>query len=79
MHGNGTRTAWRLGVPASRAHRVLVRLGLNRLSWIDRPTGRVIRRLPTSRPGERLHFDPAGDDDRGPQVVQEVVAMLRCH
>jgi transposase InsO family protein len=51
------RIAWRLGVPASTVHRVLVRLGLNRLAWMDRPTGRVIRRIPTSRPGERVHFD----------------------
>src|SRR4051812_37385948 len=28
----------RLGIPASTVHRVLVRLGLNRLSWMDRPT-----------------------------------------
>ena len=32
------------GVPASTVHKILVRRGLNRLAWIDRPTGRVIRR-----------------------------------
>ena len=25
--------------------------------WIDRPTGRVIRRIETSRPGELVHVD----------------------
>jgi transposase InsO family protein len=46
-----------LGVPASTVHKVLVRHGLNRLAWMDRPTGRVIRRIETSRPGELVHID----------------------
>ena len=36
---------------------VLRRNGLNRLSWIDRPTGRVIRRYERSAPGELVHLD----------------------
>ena len=51
------RIAWRLGVPASTVHRVLVRLGMNRLAWIDRPTGRVIRRIHTERCGQLVHMD----------------------
>jgi transposase InsO family protein len=51
------RIGFRLGVPASTVHRVLVRLGLNRLSWMDRPTGRVIRRYERDRPGELVHVD----------------------
>jgi transposase InsO family protein len=51
------RIGWRLGVPASTVHRVLVRLGLNRLAWLDRPTGRVIRHITTSRCGELVHMD----------------------
>ena len=39
------------------AHRVLVRHGVNRLRWMDRPTGRVIRRIETSRCGELVHID----------------------
>lgn len=31
--------------------------GLNRLSWIDRPTGQVIRRYERSSPGELVHLD----------------------
>ena len=27
------------GVPSSTVHKILIRHGLNRLSWIDRPTG----------------------------------------
>jgi transposase InsO family protein len=44
-------------MPASTVHRVLCRLGLNRLRWMDRPTGRVIRRIHTDRPGELVHVD----------------------
>ena len=47
----------RTGVPASTVWRVLRRKGLNRLSWIDRPTGRVIRRYERSAPGELVHLD----------------------
>ncbi|MCY3962603.1 MAG: hypothetical protein OXG34_13215 [bacterium] len=51
------RFAARVGVPASTVHRVLVRNGLNRLSWIDRPTGRVIRRYERPEPGDLMHLD----------------------
>jgi transposase InsO family protein len=51
------RIGVRLGVPASTVHRVLCRLGLNQLSWLDRPTGRVIRRIATDHPGELVHVD----------------------
>jgi transposase InsO family protein len=51
------RIGYRLGVPPSTLHRVLVRLGLNRLSWMDRPSGRVIRRYERQRPGELVHVD----------------------
>ena len=46
-----------LGIPASTVHRVLTRQGLNRLRWMDRPTGQVIRRYERSRPGELNHVD----------------------
>lgn len=51
------RLAGIVGVPPSTVHRVLVRNGVNRLSWMDRPTGRVIRRIHTSRCGELVHID----------------------
>lgn len=51
------RLAMHTGVPSSTVHRILVRHGLNRLSWIDRPTGRVIRRYERDRPGELIHLD----------------------
>lgn len=51
------RIAARLGLNASTVHRVLCRLGLNRLAWLDRPTGRVVRRIETTRPGELVHVD----------------------
>ena len=41
----------------STVHRVLRRRGLSRLEWMDRPTGRVVRRIETSRPGELVHVD----------------------
>jgi transposase InsO family protein len=46
-----------LGLPASTVHRVLTRRGLNRLTWLDRPTGQVIRRYERERPGELVHVD----------------------
>jgi transposase InsO family protein len=51
------RIGHRLGVAPSTVHRVLTRLGLNRLSWIDRPTGQVIRRFERERTGELVHVD----------------------
>jgi transposase InsO family protein len=46
-----------LGVPHSTVHRVLVRYGINRLRYLDRPTGQPVRRIQTSRPGELVHVD----------------------
>ncbi|CAL9518577.1 IS481 family transposase [Streptomyces sp. enrichment culture] len=46
-----------LGLPTSTVHRVLVRHGLNRLAFLDRPTGQIIRRYERSRPGELIHVD----------------------
>jgi transposase InsO family protein len=51
------RLAGIVEVPASTVHRVLVRHGINRLRWMDRPTGQVIRRIETSRCGELVHID----------------------
>ena len=51
------RLAGIVDVPASTVHRVLVRHGVNRLRWMDRPTGRVIRRIETTRCGELVHID----------------------
>jgi transposase InsO family protein len=51
------RLAGIVGVPPSTVHRVLVRHGVNRLRWMDRPTGRVIRRIDTDRCGELVHID----------------------
>jgi transposase InsO family protein len=51
------RLAGIVGVPASTVHRVLVRHGVNRLRWMDRTTGRVVRRIDTARVGELVHID----------------------
>jgi transposase InsO family protein len=60
------RTARKLGpariagiieMHASTVHRVLQREGISRLAWMDRPTGRPVRRIETSRPGELVHID----------------------
>jgi transposase InsO family protein len=51
------RLAGIVDVPPSTVHRVLVRHGMNRLRWMDRPTGRVIRRIETTRCGELVHID----------------------
>jgi transposase-like protein len=46
-----------VGLPPSTVHKVLVRNGMNRLKWMDRPTGRVVRRIPTDHVGELVHVD----------------------
>ncbi|MFF9607656.1 IS481 family transposase [Streptomyces sp. NPDC014684] len=46
-----------LGLPASTVHRILIRHGLNRLAWLDRPTGAVIRHYERDHPGELIHVD----------------------
>ncbi|MFI1660859.1 IS481 family transposase, partial [Streptomyces sp. NPDC020472] len=46
-----------LGLPASTVHRILTRHRLNRLAWLDRPTGTVIRRYERDQPGELIHVD----------------------
>jgi transposase InsO family protein len=51
------RLAARVGLPASTVHRVLSRAGLNRLAWLDRPTGEPIRRIHTTHPGQLVHLD----------------------
>jgi transposase InsO family protein len=51
------RLAGIVGIPPSTVHRILVRHGVNRLRWMDRPTGRVIRRIETSRCGQLVHID----------------------
>jgi len=51
------RIAGVLALNPSTVHRVLVRHAMPRLSWLDRPTGRVIRRYEKSRPGELIHVD----------------------
>jgi transposase InsO family protein len=47
----------RLGVAASTVHAVLTRVGLNRLTHLDRSTGEPARRYERSRPGELIHVD----------------------
>lgn len=49
--------AERCGLATSTCHRILVRHGLQRLQWMDRPTGRVVRRIEMSRPGEEVQLD----------------------
>ena len=51
------RIAGRLGMAHSTVHAVLVRNGMSRLAWMDRPTGRVIRRYEHDRPGDLVHVD----------------------
>ncbi|PWJ53702.1 Integrase core domain-containing protein [Quadrisphaera granulorum] len=44
-------------VATSTVHRVLSRYGLAKLTWLDRASGRVIRRYERERPGELVHVD----------------------
>jgi transposase InsO family protein len=51
------RIGYRLGLHPSTVHRVLSRYGLARLAWLDRATGRVVRRYEHAAPGELVHVD----------------------
>src|SRR5258708_12619182 len=51
------RLSGRVGMPRSTCYAVLRRHGLHRLDWLDRPTGRVVRRYERERPGELVHVD----------------------
>jgi transposase InsO family protein len=46
-----------VGLPASTVYRVLCRHRLNRLAWMDRPTGQLVRRYERAHPGELVHVD----------------------
>jgi hypothetical protein len=47
----------RARMPPSTVHAVLRRHGMHRLTWLDRPTGQLVRRYERDRPGELLHVD----------------------
>src|SRR5260370_6919497 len=51
------RIAARLGQPRSTCYNVRPRHALQRPDWMDRPSGRVIRRYEWERPGELVHVD----------------------
>jgi transposase InsO family protein len=51
------RIGFLLGIHPSTVHRVLSRYGLARLSWLDRSTGRVVRRYEHAAPGDLVHLD----------------------
>jgi transposase InsO family protein len=54
---SAARLAGRAGLSASTLHAVWARHGVSRLSDLERRTGRVVRRIETSRPGELVHID----------------------
>jgi transposase InsO family protein len=51
------RIAGRLDMAPSTVHAVLARNQMSRLAWMDRPTGRVVRRYEHRRPGDLVHVD----------------------
>jgi len=51
------RIGFRLDMPSSTVHRILTRHGLQRLAWMDRPTGTIIRRYEREQPGDLIHVD----------------------
>jgi transposase InsO family protein len=51
------RIGYLLGIHPSTVHRVLSRYRLAKLTWLDRGTGRVIRRYEHDRPGDLVHVD----------------------
>jgi transposase InsO family protein len=51
------RIGYLLGLHPSTVHRVLTRFGLAKLRWLDRASGRVIRRYEHAAPGDLVHLD----------------------
>jgi transposase-like protein len=51
------RIAYLLGLNVSTVHNVLRRYKVARLRWLDRPTGRVIRRMESKALGDLVHVD----------------------
>jgi transposase InsO family protein len=51
------RIGFLLGLHPSTVHRVLSRYGLARLFWLDRATGRNVRRYEHAAPGDLVHLD----------------------
>ncbi len=51
------RIGFLLGLHPSTVHRVLTRYGLARLRWLDRATGRPVRRYEHPTPGDLVHVD----------------------
>jgi transposase InsO family protein len=51
------RIGYLLGLHPSTVHRVLSRYRMAKLRWLDRPTGRVIRRMEPARRGDLVHID----------------------
>lgn len=51
------RIGYLLGLHPSTVHRVLTRYGMAKLRWLDRPTGRLIRRYEYGHPGDLIHLD----------------------
>jgi len=51
------RTGCSLGIHPSSVHRVLPRYRLAKLAWLDRGTGRVIRRYEHEKPEDLVHVN----------------------
>jgi transposase InsO family protein len=51
------RIAYLLRLNVSTVHNVLTRYGLAKLRWLDRATGRVIRRMESAQCGDLVHID----------------------
>lgn len=56
----GDRTGSAISSACTRStahHQVLTRYGLAKLRWLDRPTGRVVRRIESARCEDLVHVD----------------------
>jgi transposase InsO family protein len=51
------RIAYLLGLNVSTVHNVLRRYGIAKLRWLDRATGRVVRRMVSAHCGDLVHVD----------------------
>ncbi|QLH19255.1 hypothetical protein HYQ63_07895 [Streptomyces sp. Rer75] len=51
--------------------------GINRLAWLDRPTGAVIRRYERDRPGGLIHVDEKAVTSA--DLLSRAAAFFRAH
>jgi hypothetical protein len=78
-HWGPARIGYLLGLHPSTVHRVLTRYGMAKLRWLDRPTGRIIRRMEPPRCVDMVHVDVKKLGKIPTEGRQELRTYVRTH